>query len=167
MDEYERTTHSIRTEEVVPVDPPVVAAPAPVYADGPAVQSPAQALPPRAVMSNRVTTEQQYTHTGPTGLELARRIVTLAFGVLQALLIIRIVLLLLVANRDNDIVQFILGVTSPFVNAFRDMFTLNQIGSKGSVLDVAAIVAIIAWTLVELLIIAVLNLGTRRRPAVY
>jgi len=42
------------------------------------------------------------------------------------------------------------------------MFALSQIGSQGSVLDIAAIVAIIAWTLVELLIMAILNLGARR-----
>ena len=84
------------------------------------------------------------------------------FGILQALIIVRIILLLLVANRENDIVQLILNVTTPFIAPFRDMFSLSQVGRSGSVLDVAAIVALIGWTLIELLVFAFLNLGARR-----
>src|SRR6185369_17861408 len=88
--------------------------------------------------------------TGPGGATYAARIVTFAFGVLQALLILRIILLLLVANPGNDIVSFILGVTDPFVEPFIGMFDLNRVtADQGSVLDVAAIVALIGWTLVE------------------
>ena len=146
MDDYERTVQRVRTEEVVPAQPVVPVAPA---------------------ASDRVVTEREYVSDRPTALEMTRRIVGLAFGILQGLLIIRLILLLLVANRDNDIVRFILGITDPFVNPFRDMFALDQIGRSGSVLDVAAIVALIGWTLVELLIFAILNLGSRRRSVVY
>jgi uncharacterized protein YggT (Ycf19 family) len=173
MDDYERTTRSIRTEEVIPAEPVVPVAATPVYPANPIAPAgtPIVAATPvmaaRPAVADRVVTEHESVRTTPTGLEMGRRIVGLVFGILQALLIIRIILLLLVANRENDIVQFILGVTSPFVNPFRDMFSLNQIGSRGSVLDIAAIVAIVAWTLVELLIFAILNLGSRRRTTVY
>jgi len=91
------------------------------------------------------------------------RIVAFLFGILQALLILRIALLLLVANQDNDIVAGVLSVTDPFVEPFRGMFRLDEItGQRGAVLDVAAIVALIAWTLVETLILAVLRLFGRR-----
>jgi YggT family protein len=162
MDEYERTTR-IRREEVVAPTPvvPVQATAPPVYAATPV--QPAYAVEPAAPVADRVVREDTVVTGGPTGLELARRIVGLAFGVLQALLVLRIALLLLVANPDNGVVQFILGITDPFVNPFRDMFALDRVGSGGSVLDVAAIVALIAWTLVEMLILAILNIGARRR----
>jgi uncharacterized protein YggT (Ycf19 family) len=92
-----------------------------------------------------------------------RRFVTLAFGVLQGLLILRIILLLLVANAGNDVVAFVLGVTDPFVEPFRGMFQLNEVNAdQGSTLDIAAIVALIGWTLIEMLVIAALSLGARR-----
>ncbi len=96
-------------------------------------------------------------------LDTIRRIVWLLFGVLQALIILRIVLLLLNANEGNDIVSFIVGITDPFVEPFRGMFNLDQVnGASGSVLDVAAIVALIAWTLVEALVLGIVSLADRR-----
>ena len=181
MDDYERTTTRVTTEAIIPAElvvplaaepvsyAPVAAAPiaaAPVHAAQPVL--PAAAMPARPMVADRVVTQHETVNSSPSGLEMTRLIVGLGFGILQSLLIIRIILLLLVANRENDIVQLILGVTAPFVNPFRDMFALNQLGSRGSVLDVAAIVALVGWTLIELLIIAILNLGLRRgRTAVY
>ena len=98
----------------------------------------------------------------PGPVTLASRIVTFAFGVLQALLILRIILLLLVANPGNDIVSFILGVTDPFVEPFIGMFDLNRVtADSGQVLDVAAIVALIGWTLLEAIILAGLRIFSR------
>ena len=88
---------------------------------------------------------------------------TFAFGVLQALLLLRIVLLLLVANQGNDVVDAIFKITQPFVDPFVGMFSLNRVtADQGSVLDVAAIVALIGWTLVEALILAALRILSRR-----
>jgi uncharacterized protein YggT (Ycf19 family) len=170
MDEYERRTTHIRTEEVVPTTP-VAAVPQPVYqqpimAATPVVPVEPVVTVPAQPMAGRVVTDREYVTTGPTGIELTRRVIGLAFGILQGLIVLRIILLLLVANRSNDIVQFILGVTTPFVAPFRDMFALDTIGSSGSVLDVAAIVALIGWTLVEMLILAIVNLGARRSRTV-
>ena len=82
---------------------------------------------------------------------------------LQALLILRIILLLLVANPGNDIVSFIFNITQPFVEPFVGMFSLNRVDAdQGSVLDVAAIVALIGWTLVEALILAAIRIFSRR-----
>jgi YggT family protein len=101
--------------------------------------------------------------TGPTAGEVIRRFVMLLFGILQALLIIRIILLLLVANAGNDVVSLILGATDPFVEPFRGMFQLDRVrADQGSVLDVAAIVALIGWTLIEALVVALLSLGAAR-----
>ncbi len=117
----------------------------------------------RDPVDDRVYRERRVTRSGPTGGEVVRRAVALLFGILQALLLLRIVLLLLVANPGNDIVHLILGVTDPFVEPFRGMFSLDRVtGNSGSTLDVAAIVALIGWTLIEAVILAVLSLGARR-----
>lgn len=116
-----------------------------------------------AYAGDRVVQRTSTYRSGPTGGEVIRRFVMLLFGILQALLVLRIVLLLLVANTGNDIVSLILGVTDPFVEPFRGMFSLNEVSAdQGSTLDVAAIVALIGWTLVEALVLAVLSLGARR-----
>jgi hypothetical protein len=174
MDDYERTVKHVRTEDVIedplavpaqPAYPAQPAAPAqPVYTTPPVYTAPTvAAATPMAASRDRIVTDRAYVSERPSNLEMARRIVTLVFGILQGLLILRIILLLLVANRANDIVQLILGITGPFVTPFADMFSLQRIGSgTGAVLDVGAIVALIGWTIIELLIFAILNLGARR-----
>jgi len=98
-----------------------------------------------------------------TPVDTIRRIVWLLFGVLQAMLVLRILLLLLNANEGNDIVAFIVGVTDPFVEPFRGMFSLDNVtADQGSMLDVAAVVALIGCTLVEALILAAIRIFDRR-----
>jgi uncharacterized protein YggT (Ycf19 family) len=148
MTDHERTT--VRETTVVEPD-----------ATDPAV--PAPAVPAPAVSSAVRTTDTAYVPAGPEPVVTAARVVTFAFGILQALLILRIVLLLLIANPGNDVVALILNVTDPFVEPFRGMFSLDRVGSdEGSVFDVAALVALIGWTLVELLILAGLRIFARR-----
>jgi hypothetical protein len=118
---------------------------------------------PAPAASSVRTTESAYVPSGPGGATVAARVVTFAFGILQALLILRIILLLLVANPGNDIVQFVFDVTQPFVEPFVGMFSLNRVeADQGSVLDVAAVVALVGWTLVEALILAALRIFSRR-----
>jgi uncharacterized protein YggT (Ycf19 family) len=110
-----------------------------------------------------VTTEREVAGPTASAGDVVRRAVAIVFGILQALLILRIVLLLLVANRDNNIVQLVLGATDPFVEPFRGMFQLDRVSARnGSVLDVAAVVALVGWTLIEALVLAIL--GIFRRP---
>jgi uncharacterized protein YggT (Ycf19 family) len=118
--------------------------------------------PAPAVRSVR-TTDSTYTAPGPGGATFATRIVTFLFGLLQALLILRIILLLLVANAGNDIVRLVFNVTQPFVEPFLGMFALNRVAAdQGSVLDIAAIVALIGWTLIEMLVLAAVRIFSRR-----
>src|SRR5262245_4952342 len=51
------------------------------------------------------------TVVAPSGGEFARRVVTLIFGVIQTLIVLRIVLLLLDAREGNDLVSFILNAS--------------------------------------------------------
>ena len=108
------------------------------------------------------TTETAYTPAGPGWTTTAARIVTFGFGILQVLLILRIILLMLVANPGNGVVDAIFAITQPFVDPFIGMFSLDRVTSGQAVLDVAAIVALIAWTLVEALVLAGLRIFSRR-----
>lgn len=120
---------------------------------------------PQSAATTVSTTERAYAPAGPGGASVAARIVTFAFGILQALLILRIILLLLVANPGNDIVGLVFGITQPFVEPFAGMFSLDRVkADQGSVLDIAAIVALVGWTLIEALILAALRIF-ERRPA--
>lgn len=143
MTDHERTT--VRETTVVEPDPIDPSVPAP------------------SASSTVRTTDAAYVPAKPEGAATAARIVTFAFGILQALLILRIVLLLLIANPANDIVALVLNVTNPFVEPFRGMFALDRVGSdQGSVFDLAALVALLGWTLVEALILAALRIFARR-----
>jgi uncharacterized protein YggT (Ycf19 family) len=122
----------------------------------------ANPAPPAAASTSVRRTETASSAPGPGGATLAARIVTFLFGILQALLILRIVLLLLVANPGNDIVQFIFDITQPFVEPFRGMFSLNKVTVGQSVFDVAALVALLGWTLIEALILAGIRIFSRR-----
>ncbi len=104
-----------------------------------------------------------YVATGPGPLSYARRIVSLLFGILVVLIALRILLLLLVANETNAIVDAIYAITEPFVAPFRGIFNFDAVSPGGaSVLDIAAVVALIGWFLIYLLIVAILSLGDRR-----
>ena len=148
MTEYQRTTTSQTEVGGTPTQP--------YQTTAPVVETP--------VSTNSVrTTETAYTPAGPGGATVASRVVTFAFGILQVLLILRIILLLLVANPGNDVVGLIFGITQPFVEPFIGMFSLNRVeADQGSVLDIAAIVALIGWTLVEALILAAIRIFSRR-----
>ncbi|MEO5884348.1 MAG: YggT family protein [Candidatus Limnocylindrales bacterium] len=146
MTDYERTT----TRETTTADP----AP-PAY--------PAEPLAPPPVQATAVrTTERAYAPAGPSGLTTTARVITFLFGILQAALVLRIILLLLVANQDNAVVSLILGVTDPFVEPFRGMFAIDRVSAGDSRLDLAALVALVGWTLVEALILAGLRIFSRR-----
>jgi len=111
-----------------------------------------------AVVERRVT-------RSPSGGEIAGRVVVLLFGIVQVLIILRIVLLLMDAREGNDLVAWILNTSQIFVAPFEGMLRTNALSSGGSVLDVAAILALIGWTVLEALILAAVGVF-RREPSV-
>jgi uncharacterized protein YggT (Ycf19 family) len=111
--------------------------------------------------------EREHVARGPSAMTVLYRIVGLVFGLIQAVIVLRIVFLLLIANRDNGLVSAILAMSDPLVEPFRGMFRLDRVGGgSGSVLDVAAVVALVGWTLIEMLVLAVVRLGSRDNHAV-
>lgn len=104
-----------------------------------------------------------YVDADPGPMYYVRRVVSLLFGILAVLLGLRILLLLLVANQQNAIVDFIYDITEPLVAPFRGIFNFDTVSpGGGSVLDVAAVVALIGWLLIYVLLMAILRLGDRR-----
>jgi hypothetical protein len=101
----------------------------------------------------------------PSGSAVAQRVVILLFGIVQVLIVLRVVFLLLDAREGNDLVQFVLNASQIFVAPFEGMLNTNALHAGGSVLDVAAILALIGWTLLEALILAAIGVF-RREPAV-
>ncbi len=105
-----------------------------------------------------------YVDEGPGPLALVRRVVGLIFGVMIALIGIRILLLALGANEGNGLVDAIYAITEPLVAPFRGVFSMDQVQPSGqSVFDIAALVAIVGWSLIALLVMAILSLPERRR----
>lgn len=93
------------------------------------------------------------TTVSPSGGELARRWVILIFGIIQILIALRIGLLLLDAREGNVIVRAILDGSQLFVMPFIGIFNSNALTSGGSVLDIAAIAALIGWSILEWVVI--------------
>ena len=125
------------------------------------------AAPPPAPSSDNVNVNapsggRTYTEPGPGPLTVVRRVVGLIFGIFIALILLRVILLLLGANSDNGIVDAIYGLSEPLVAPFRGVFSLNRISPNGvSTLDIAALVAIVGWSLIWLLVYAILRIPDR------
>lgn len=103
------------------------------------------------------------TVVSPSGGELVRRLVVLLFGIIQILIGLRIVLLLLNAREGNDLVSFILNASQVFVAPFVGIFNSDALHAGGSVLDIAAIAALVGWTVLEWIVLWAVNLF-RREP---
>ncbi|HEV8546433.1 MAG TPA: hypothetical protein VGQ64_09055 [Candidatus Limnocylindrales bacterium] len=99
----------------------------------------------------------------PSGGEVAGRVVIFLFGIIQVLIIMRIALLLLDAREGNDLVSFILNASQIFVGPFEGILRTDALRSGGSIFDVAAVVALLGWSLLEALILAAVGIF-RREP---
>lgn len=100
----------------------------------------------------------------PSGGAVAGRVVVFLFGIIQALILLRLVLLLLDAREGNDLVAFILNTSQVFVAPFEGILRTDALASGGSYFDLAAILALVGWTLLEGLILAGIGIF-RREPA--
>jgi len=107
--------------------------------------------------TSRTTTE------GPGGSEFARRIVLGIFGLIQLIIGLRIVLLLLDAREANSLVSGILNVSQWFVGPFEGILRTDALHAAGSTLDVAAIVALVGWTIIELIVLWAVGIFRREK----
>jgi hypothetical protein len=128
----------------------------------PATMGPAQAPP--VARQQTVRTDYQRTTTSPGSSEMIRRVIVFLFGLIQLVIGLRIVLLLLDARTGNALVSGILDISKVFVGPFEGILNTNALTSGGSILDVAAVVAFVGWTILELIVIWAVGIF-RREPA--
>jgi hypothetical protein len=95
---------------------------------------------------------------------MIRRIIGLLFGLIQIVIGLRIVLLLLDARTGNALVSGILDISKIFVAPFDGILNSNALTAGGSTLDVAAVVAFVGWTILELIVLWAVGIF-RREPA--
>ena len=137
-----------------------------VVTQGPVVAAgqDAAAAPPAMSQETVRTDTRHITRSGPGGSEMTRRILVLLFGLIQIVIGARLVLLLLDARAANGLVSGILNISQLFVAPFNGILNKDALASGGQVLDVAAILAFIGWTVLELIVLWAIGIF-RREPA--
>src|SRR5262249_49984081 len=138
-------------------------------------RQPMQAIPPVQPGYQQYQPYQQYQQP-PRGVRYPMResyafvsrslsgvaqFVSLALALVEGLLIIRIVLLVLAANPDAGFSSWIYGLTAPLVAPFQGVFPAVGSGGQGSVLDTAAILAMIVYAIAARVVEVVLRLFAR------
>ena len=113
-------------------------------------------------LSNRTVTSRRLD-VRPSNNETTRRIIVLVAGLIQIVIGLRIVLLALDARTGNLLVSIVTNLGGVLTAPFQGILQISAVASGGSVLDVAAIVALVGWTIVEL--IALWSLAIFRRDA--
>ena len=111
-----------------------------------------------------VRTDSRRTMWSPGASELSRRIIVLAFGLIQVVIAARLVLLLLDAREANGLVSGILSVSQVFVGPFEGILRTDSLHAAGSILDITAAVAFVGWTVLELIVLWAVGIF-RREPA--
>jgi hypothetical protein len=127
-------------------------------------QTPAYPADPAVAPVTSTSVVSETASVAPSGGEVGRRIVVTIFGIIQTFIVLRIVLLLLDAREGNGLVSFILDVSQLFVAPFIGIFNSDALRMSGSVLDIAAIAALVGWTILEMIVLWVVNIA-RREPA--
>jgi len=77
---------------------------------------------------------------------------------------LRIVFLLLDARTGNLLVSVVNNVGAALTAPFQGILRLSSVSAGGSQLDIAAVVALVGWTVIELIVIWSLGIF-RREPA--
>jgi hypothetical protein len=120
------------------------------------VAAPVYAAAPVSVARETVHTASSITTPGPSRPEMGRRIVVLLFGLIQLVIGARFVLLLLDAREANGLVSGILNISQLFVAPFEGVLRTNALHASGSTFDIAALVALVGWTVLEFVVIKAL-----------
>jgi hypothetical protein len=115
------------------------------------------------VPANRTVTSSRLDYR-PSNNETTRRVVVLVFGLIQIFIGLRILLLLLNAREGNILVSIVNVLGFLLTAPFQGILSIGSVASGGSVLDVAAVVALVGWTIIEAIVIWSLAVF-RREPA--
>jgi uncharacterized protein YggT (Ycf19 family) len=97
------------------------------------------------------------TRYAPSPLATVERFIVFIFGLIEAVILLRIVLLLLAAREGNDVVQFVYSVSEVFVAPFRGILRIDEVQAGIAAFDFGAVVALVFWVIIELIVIAALR----------
>lgn len=118
-----------------------------------------EAYPSTPVATSATNTVTQSTTTaGPSGNETGRRVVVFAFGLIQIAIVLRLILLLADAREGNGLVSGILNISQLFVGPFEGVLRTDALAKGGSILDLAAVVALAGWSTLELIVLWALGM---------
>lgn len=78
-------------------------------------------------------------------------IVYFVFGIIEVLLLLRVILHLFDANAQNSFANFIYLVSAPFVALFANLLVNPVIGTAG-ILEITTIIAMVVWAIVSWLL---------------
>jgi hypothetical protein len=132
------------------------------------VVRPVRPVEPEYVPSGYVTRREPVERVGvggrypdPTAMR-ASQIVYFIFGIVEALIVIRIILKLLAANPNAGFSNLIYIVTNPLVAFFQGVFPEPQ--SNGSVLELSALLALVVYALLAWGIVRLIWIARRSGP---
>jgi hypothetical protein len=164
MVERPSVAHEENVMSIDRVDRTVVTQERTPTAGEPPLATAAQPFTPSVSQETVRTDSRHVTRTSPGRPEMTRRIIVLVFGLIQIVIGARIVLLLLDAREANGLVSGILNVSQVFVAPFVGILGKDSLAAAGSVLDVAAVLAFVGWSLLELIVFWALGIF-QREPA--
>jgi hypothetical protein len=89
------------------------------------------------------------------------RIVYLVFGVIEAMIAVRVILKLLAANPDAGFTSLVYTITQPFIALFQGVFP--DASSRGTILEVSSLLAILVYALLAFGIATMVRIMGRRQ----
>jgi uncharacterized protein YggT (Ycf19 family) len=95
----------------------------------------------------------------------ATEVIYLLFGIIDGLLLIRLVLKLLAANPLAGFSKFIYGLTDVFLAPFRNLLP-NVGGGSGAVLEMSTVIAIIVYALIGWAVVRLIAIALARNVTV-
>ena len=107
------------------------------------------------------TASRYVSRPRPQGEELVRRIIILVAGLIQLVITARIILLLLDAKTTSSLVDAVYNVSNIFVTPFNGILQADAVKSASSTLDVSAVLALVCWTILEMVIFWGMNIFRR------
>ena len=123
--------------------------------------SPEHTTPPETTPNVPPQNVPAYQPVRVSSIDRTCQIVYLVFGVIEALIAIRVLLKLLAANPDASFTSFMYGVSQPFVTFFQNVFPTTQ--SRGSVFELSSVLAIVVYALLAYAIVRVIRILSRRQ----
>ena len=90
------------------------------------------------------------------------RLIVFAFGLIELVIVLRVVLLMFAARESNDLVAAIYSVSEVFVAPFRGILRIDEVQAGATALDVGALVALVGIVVIELVVLGLVRVF---RPA--